>query len=650
MKKKIKRLKDVAPELIKEWHFQKNKNVNFDELAARTKTKYWWQCRVNKKHEWEACTDNRVRGTGCPYCAGRLVLREESFAARYPSLVEEWDYKKNNDLSPFNFTAMSNISVWWRCRNDESHCWKTPISKRSTGSGCPYCAGQKLCSKRTLAVCNPVLAIEWHPTLNKGLSPDKISIRSDKSVWWQCRNDSSHKPWKAQVKSRNTQDAGCPECRPRPSISYEDSLEYKYPHISAQLHPELNGGLTGKDVTPGSGELMYWVCNINSKHVWKTRVAHRTAGHGCRFCSTSISKENRRIYAELREVLKNLDVELDYFVDKNLCVDVAIPSLKVAIEWDSHYHHKDKVKADLKKTKKLINMGYKLIRLRSANLPWDSINNCVVVLHDDHLNLSHVQDILVEIVKNGLDPKYNLFVEKYLKREKWLAPDPTLTDEYQLKLPPKNRSLQERFVDHSKFWDDEKNGELLPVHVYGGSHQVVNWKCAKVASHRWDEKIASFTSRQPQCLFCSKLKPSAQYNFKSNHPELMKEWAFDLNKGIDPSSLSPGSGGKVWWRCLKGHEWRASLHNRRKGTGCPYCNGRKVSKENCLLEVNPSLAEEWHYEFNNPLTPKDVTRGSHKKVWWRCSLSQKHVWQSSVNNRSKGRGCPHCAKEKRRGQ
>ncbi|MBQ4587207.1 MAG: zinc-ribbon domain-containing protein, partial [Clostridia bacterium] len=32
---------------------------------------------------------------------------------------------------------------------------------------------------------------------------------------------------------------------------------------------------------------------------------------------------------------------------------------------------------------------------------------------------------------------------------------------------------------------------------------------------------------------------------------------------------------KAWWKCDKGHEWQARIASRNKGSGCPYCSGRK---------------------------------------------------------------------------
>jgi len=109
---------------------------------------------------------------------------------------------------------------------------------------------------------------------------------------------------------------------------------------------------------------------------------------------------------------------------------------------------------------------------------------------------------------------------------------------------------------------------------------------------------------------------SQEYNLQVINPSLAKQWHPIKNGSLTQKDVFPKSGKKVWWICDKGHEWESAISNRSNGSGCPYCSGREVCKDNCLETVNPALARQWHPVKNGSLTPKDVTPMSGKKVWW----------------------------------
>ena len=132
--------------------------------------------------------------------------------------------------------------------------------------------------------------------------------------------------------------------------------------------------------------------------------------------------------------------------------------------------------------------------------------------------------------------------------------------------------------------------------------------------------------------------------YVSDNVQLMSEWNWEKNSKLqfDPAKLTCGSGRKVWWKCAKGHEWQADIHNRSAGNGCPYCSNKGViSGENDLQTINPTLAKEWNYAKNGELTPSKVLPQSGKKVWWKCSLG--HEWQATIYDRNTGDGCPFCS-------
>ena len=136
----------------------------------------------------------------------------------------------------------------------------------------------------------------------------------------------------------------------------------------------------------------------------------------------------------------------------------------------------------------------------------------------------------------------------------------------------------------------------------------------------------------------AKVNPS--YNLQVINPTLSTEWHPTKNGSLTPKDVTPNSSKKVWWMCKKKHEWKVRVAGRNLGAKCPYCSGKLVTKENNLQKVNPKLAKEWHPTKNGNLTPKDITAGNNKKVWWQCRKD--HEWQAIVRSRVKGAGCPFC--------
>lgn len=138
----------------------------------------------------------------------------------------------------------------------------------------------------------------------------------------------------------------------------------------------------------------------------------------------------------------------------------------------------------------------------------------------------------------------------------------------------------------------------------------------------------------------------AKREYVSANSHLMSEWNWEKNNelGFDPHHITCGSAQKVWWKCEKGHEWLARIANRACGCNCPICSGKQVEVGwNDFESLYPSLAAEWHPIKNGALTPKDVTAGSNKSVWWRCEKG--HEWEDTVTHRVSGRNCPICTGE-----
>lgn len=186
-------------------------------------------------------------------------------------------------------------------------------------------------------------------------------------------------------------------------------------------------------------------------------------------------------------------------------------------------------------------------------------------------------------------------------------------------------------------WHPTGNGQLTPCDVAPHSRIKVWWVCPK--GHEW-QAIVNRRSQGTGCPYCRKAV-CVDNCLATVNPYLARQWHPTKNGELTPKDVTLHSDKKVWWICPKGHEWLAIVTSRSRGTGCPYCTGKAVCDDNCLANLNPKLASQWHPTKNGELTPKDVTLHSSKKVWWVCPKG--HDWKASIDRRSRGVGCPYCS-------
>lgn len=163
------------------------------------------------------------------------------------------------------------------------------------------------------------------------------------------------------------------------------------------------------------------------------------------------------------------------------------------------------------------------------------------------------------------------------------------------------------------------------------SNKRVAWKCD--LGHTWTAMINN-RSQGRGCPVCNGNKILPGYNdLATLFPDIAMQAL-----GWDPTQVSAGSHKKARWKCEVGHTWDSTIKHRTSGLNCPYCSGKALLRGfNDLATTHPQLARQavdWD--------PTTFQAGSNKKVKWRCN--EGHEWSAWINNRSKGIGCPSCAK------
>jgi hypothetical protein len=212
--------------------------------------------------------------------------------------------------------------------------------------------------------------------------------------------------------------------------------------------------------------------------------------------------------------------------------------------------------------------------------------------------------------------------------------------------PPSTPPLHISRPDLAAEWHPTRNGELKPDTISSGSNRRVWWICGNGPDHEWEAQPANRIGLGTGCPFCAGKRASITNSLAALRPDLAAEW--DSARNADsPENVVTGSNKTYWWICAADqlHQWRAQVAKRAKrGDGCPYCGGRRVTPETSLAGQEPELAAEWHPTRNLPLTPDRVTTGSSTRVWWRCSRDNVHEWQTAIAERARAHrtGCPYC--------
>lgn len=275
------------PNLVDQWHPDKNAGITPDRVSASSHKKIWWTCPKGPDHEWEAIVKSRTTGSGCPCCDGKKLSVTNSFVILHPDIAAQFHSIKNEGFAVDQIITGSHKNFWWKCSKSPDHEWEATVKNRTKpkGTGCPCCAGLKISITNSLVSLHPDIALQFHPIKNGELTPDMIVANSDKKVWWKCPNGPDHE-WPAVVYDRTSAGkTGCPFCA-RQKLSVTNSLATLYPSIASEFLATKNNGLTADKILAGSHKKCWWKCPKGPDHEWEVAVISRTSSKsGCPYCT-----------------------------------------------------------------------------------------------------------------------------------------------------------------------------------------------------------------------------------------------------------------------------------------------------------------------------------------------------------------------------
>lgn len=641
---------------------------------------------------------------------GRQPNKDNNLAISFANVAKEWHPQANGLLTPFDFLPFSSKKVWWIC--PEGHEYEAVIANRtSSNSGCPFCSGAKFTAANSFAVLHPEQASEWDYEKNAPLSPDGFAEFSGKKVWWKCKK--GHE-WLTTIAARSQQ-SNCPFCWKHTSIPEFQllaELELVFGHVARrrkfsglevdlfiekyQIGIEYDGSYWHRDKEKrdqkkrdGLTRLGIKLVRVREEPLKKlAELDVLTSARGLTKAVVDELLSNIKRYCHAADV-KKIDEYLskDTFQNerafKKYRTDLPEPDLgsslasqdKVLLsEFDYEKNYPLEPKHFSRGSQEVIwwrclkgHSWETAILTRTVNK--SGCPFCSRSLASQEFNL---QAMFPKIAaqwhpsKNGRLLPSEVLPASNLKRwwickegHEWQAAVSSRTNSNSDcpycagSLPTIENNLAAIYPNVIKAWHPTKNKNIRPENILPSSGRKIWLLCS--AGHEWQavpNDIQSILKGEAAdiCQKCRKANNSLGRKF----PELVRDWDFGKNSGIEPDTVSYGSKKKYWWRCAKGHSWEASPNQRTRPTssGCPLCNNRApyadipITNENCLLATDSELCDEWGYELNGTVTPATVRRVCKDKVWWKCP--EGHSWKAAINVRaSKRTGCPMCARKVR---
>ena len=621
-------LETTNPELLKEWDYSKN-IITPKEIKAGSGTKVWWKCSLG--HSWRASPNHRTKGRGCPICANKVVLRGyNDLTTLKPNIALEWDYEKNGEKTPANYTVRSGERVWWKCKRN--HSWEAVIASRTGNKyvGCPYCSGLLPIEGETdLLTTNPELISEWNYEKNTLLTPNMVKAGSSDKVWWIC--DKGHE-WQAVISSRTVNESGCPFCSGRYAIQGENDLMSVDSPLLKEWNYDRNGRLTPSDFKEHSARKIWWKCKKG--HEWCSSISDRSRGDGCPYCS------GKRVlvgFNDLAHINPYIAKEWNYEKNGNKIPQKYTCKSGIKVWWKCEKGHEWKTSISNRSRGDgcpECNSGIRTsfpeqaIYFYVKKIYPDAVNRCTDVLSN-----GMEIDIFIPSINVGIEYDGSVWHEsdKALEKEVKKYIECKRNDIFLIRVKEKGGNARENSCDVMLRIDDSFNNE-----AYSSLFMQLS-KYIKIPN----EIDVKNDRVQIQENYKTEIKNNS---FGSKYADLVVEWDSEKNGMLTPYMFSRNSGERIWWKCCKNHSWQTTISTRAKGSGCPYCTGRYAIKgENDLQTLRPEIASEWNYNKNGNLLPCEFKSQSNKKVWWKCK--EGHEWEAIIANRTRrGDGCPVCGK------
>ena len=415
----------------------------------------------------------------------KLIVGVNDLETTNPNIAKEWNYKLNIG-SPKNYIKGSTYRAHWIC----SVCgnkWEACIRDRvkSKWKMCPLCMAVKRGQQRHEhalktqgSITNPLLLKEWDYEKNDK-APTEFTPQSNESVFWICSTCGYR--FQAKINNRQNRDGGCACCSHQVLAPGINDLQTTHPRLAKEWHPTKNGNLKPSDVSYGMASRIWWLCPEG--HEYQASLNHRSSGTNCPTCNAGrqTSFAEQAVFFYVQKVFPDAINRYTEIFKKSMEVDIFIPSIRLAIEYDGMaWHKEDKLEREKEKYRICQEHGIKLIRLKEK-MPTENVHTADEYLSIEGNMYEHKQ--LAQIIRfllDKIDPESNILTRQNPHRQHSSVDIDLERDEMEIRsymTKIKTGSLADTYPTLAMEWHPTKNQGLSPDKVKSRSDITVWWLC-----------------------------------------------------------------------------------------------------------------------------------------------------------------------------
>ena len=538
--------------------------------------------------------------------------KEKRYVSDNAQLMAEWDWEKNFAIGilPDSLTCHSNKKVWWICSKC-NNAWVTRINSRSFGTGCPICGIEKRANSQAKTGSAFILELQ---KINPNIIVREEYVRA--KVPLECECAKCGHVWKA-APTNLLRGKGCPSCARVNAANKKRRTNDEFLAIIRSF---------GNDIKPleeykGQTSSIKMLCNVCG-YEWSTSTGSIVVGRGCPRCAKNGIYSQDEFVSKLKSINPNIEVISNYVRSAK---PIECRCLICGNIWNSKPNH--------------------LLSGRGCPLCF-------------HSATSFVEQVILEVFRLILGE------DEVCSRDK-----KTVGKELDILIPSMNLAIEpgswrwhrDKLKNDQNKRDICKTAGIRLITIYSDyTDKTLPYDtdciCVKETlgfenDHTVLKKLISdllilsgirfeITEEQwPEII------NKAYLNSRRISTTEFRNKVLQLQSNIAVIGEYTGSWNRISCECKKcGHCWSPVANSLLQGYGCPKC----ADKEKGLKKrKTPEIFEEELLSINKNIHLLSPYVVSTEKIKCEC-LKCRHKWEALPGNLLKGKGCPQCAKQKRK--